>query len=163
MPRRSAAPAALVLLLLVGSAACAPGRRPPPNFQPETDYSAERDAIREVLRRQVAAWNAGDLGDFMAGYAQTDSLRFASGGTVRRGWQMTLERYQQTYPDRTAMGTLAFSDLDVRVLSDEAAYVFGRWRLTRAEDAPGGLFTLVFAQQPSGAWRIVHDHTSAAE
>ena len=163
MPRRSAAPVALALLLLVGSAACAPGRRPPPNFQPEADYAAEPEAIREVLRRQVDAWNAGDLEGFMAGYAQTDSLRFASGGVVRRGWQATLERYQQTYPDRAAMGTLAFSDLDVRVLSEEAAYVFGRWQLTRAEDALGGLFTLVFARQPDGAWRIVHDHTSAAE
>ena len=39
---------------------------------------------------------------------------------------------------------------------------FGRWRLERAQDAPSGLFTLLFRRTSAG-WRIVHDHTSAAE
>jgi ketosteroid isomerase-like protein len=96
----------------------------------------------------------------MAGYARTDTLRFASGGTVRRGWQATLERYQRGYPDRAAMGTLSFDRLDITPLSDGWALVFGAWRLTRADDAPHGLFTLVLRRTDDG-WRIVHDHTSS--
>jgi uncharacterized protein (TIGR02246 family) len=128
---------------------------------PRFDPAAERTAIRAVLDEQVAAWNAGDLERFMAGYAQTDSLRFASGGSVRHGWTTTLERYQSSYPDRAAMGTLSFEQIDIRVLSPEWAMVFGAWRLDREQDAPNGLFTLVFQRRAAG-WRIVHDHTSSA-
>ena len=59
-----------------------------------------------MLDAQVAAWNAGSVRGFMDGYARTDSLRFASGGTVHTGWQATLDRYRRSYPDHAAMGTL---------------------------------------------------------
>lgn len=89
-------------------------------------------------------------------------MRFASGGEVTRGWQETLDRYKQRYPDRTSMGTLVFSDLDTTVLTPDAALVFGRWRLRRAKSQPHGLFTLLLRKTGAG-WRIVADHTSAAE
>jgi ketosteroid isomerase-like protein len=72
-----------------------------------------------------------------------------------------LERYKKTYPDKAAMGHLRFSDIDITVVSSDAALVFGRWHLDRAKDELNGLFTLFFRQTPEG-WRIVHDHTSAA-
>lgn len=143
-----------VLMVVVGFAGCQPNA---PRFDP----AAERAAIRAVLDEQVAAWNAGDLERFMDGYVQTDSLRFASGGSVRYGWATTLERYQSSYPDRAAMGTLAFEQIAIRVLSPEWAMVFGAWRLDREQDAPSGLFTLIFQRRAEG-WRIVHDHTSSA-
>lgn len=127
---------------------------------PEAPAAAE-SAIRAVLQAQQQAWNEGDLEGFMVGYAQTDTLRFASGGTERTGWQAALEGYQQGYPDRTAMGTLAFEVRDVDVLAPRWALVFGAWRLDRAEDTPQGLFTLLFHRTDDGAWQIVHDHTSA--
>ena len=120
------------------------------------------EAIIEVMRAAEAGWNAGDHESYMACYVPTEDLRFASGGTVTRGWQTTLARYRKRYPDAAAMGTLVFSDLDVTVLADDAAYVFGRWSLERAEDRPHGLFTLVFRRFDEG-WRIVHDHTSSAD
>ena len=148
-----------VLVLALALAGCAASG--PAAFSPD----GEADAIRAVMAQQQAAWNAGSLEGFMEGYARTDRLRFASGGSVRTGWQTTLDAYQRGYPDRSAMGTLAFSGLDVQVLSAQHAVVFGRWRLQRAEDAgpedgPGGLFTLLFEKRPEG-WRVVHDHTSS--
>jgi ketosteroid isomerase-like protein len=127
-----------------------------------TDGPASERAIRAVLDAQVDAWNRGSVRGFMEGYARTDSLRFASGGTVRRGWQAALDGYERGYPDADAMGTLRFDSLDVRVIAPEWAVVFGRWRLQRAEDAPNGLFTLLFHQRAEG-WRIVHDHTSSGD
>jgi ketosteroid isomerase-like protein len=59
------------------------------------------------------------------------------------------------------MGTLAFSDIEVTMVSPDAAVVLGRWSLKRANDEPHGRFTLIFKRLPEG-WRIVHDHTSAA-
>jgi ketosteroid isomerase-like protein len=80
---------------------------------------------------------------------------------VIHGWQTVLDRYVKKYPDRAAMGTLTFSDLDIAMLSPDAAVVLGRWRLKRAQDEPNGVFTLIFRKTADG-WRIVHDHTSAA-
>ena len=120
-------------------------------------------SIRAVLAAQAAAWNAGDVAGFMDGYTRGPELRFASGNEVTRGWQETLDRYRRRYPDRAAMGTLDFSDLEVSVLSADAATAFGRWRLRRADGTePAGLFTLLLRREADGKWRIVADHTSSA-
>ena len=71
-------------------------------------------------------------------------LRFVSGGTITYGWQQMLARYRQCYPDKAAMGTLAFTDLVVSELAPDAALVFGRWQLTPEQDAPHGLFMLTW-------------------
>ena len=60
------------------------------------------------------------------------------------------------------MGTLSFSDLDIRLLDGDYALVIGRWALARAaaDGGPaGGLFTLTLHHGPDG-WRILVDHTS---
>ena len=58
------------------------------------------------------------------------------------------------------MGALAFTELEVKPLSEHYALATGRWRLERAGDQPRGRFTLLFRRTPAG-WRIVHDHTSS--
>lgn len=131
---------------------------------PSTRAAGETPAtasIRLILQTQADAWNRGDLDAFMQTYAPVDDLRFASGGNVTYGWKPTLERYRQRYPDRAAMGTLAFSELTVTELSPDAALVFGHWQLTRTHDQPHGLFTLLVRRTPDG-WKIFSDHTSSA-
>jgi len=117
--------------------------------------------IRSVLRAQQDAWNRGDIDGFMNGYARSASTVFVSEDTIRRGWETVRERYRKKYSDRAKMGTLAFSDLEIMLLSPDAGVVLGRWSLKRANDQPHGRFTLIFKRLPEG-WRIVHDHTSAA-
>jgi uncharacterized protein (TIGR02246 family) len=117
--------------------------------------------IRSILRAQQDAWNRGDIDGFMNGYARSVSTVFISEDSVRRGWETVRARYRQKYSDRAKMGTLSFSDIEINVLSSDAAVVLGRWRLERAKDRPHGRFTLIFRRLPGG-WRIVHDHTSAA-
>jgi ketosteroid isomerase-like protein len=117
--------------------------------------------IRSALRAQQEAWNRGDIDAFMNGYARSASTVFVSEDTIRRGWETVRARYRKKYSDRAKMGTLAFSDLDITLLSPDAAVVLGRWSLKRANDQPHGRFTLIFKRLPEG-WRIVHDHTSAA-
>src|SRR5947208_12819967 len=117
--------------------------------------------IRSVLRAQQDAWNRGDIDGFMNGYARSASTVFVSEDTIRRGWETVRERYKEKYSDRAKMGALTFSDLDITLLSPDAAVVLGRWSLKRANDQPHGRFTLIFKRLPEG-WRIVHDHTSAA-
>ena len=141
------------VLLLLACSGCA--------HMPSTAATAEPE-IRAVLDAQVRAWNAGDLRGFMEGYARSDQTRFQSGGDVSLGWQTVFNRYQKRYGDQASMGVLKFSEVEVRILAPDAAFAVGRWRLDRAQDAPSGLFTLLFRRQSAG-WRIVHDHTSAAE
>ena len=117
--------------------------------------------IRSVLRAQQDAWNRGDVDGFMNGYGRSASTVFVSEDTIRRGWETVRERYRKKYSDRAKMGTLAFSDLEIMLLSPDAGVVLGRWSLKRANDQPHGRFTLIFKRLPEG-WRIVHDHTSSA-
>jgi uncharacterized protein (TIGR02246 family) len=118
--------------------------------------------IRALLQAQTEAWNRGDLAGFMLAYDRSDDLRFASGGTITRGWQTTLDRYRKRYPDQATMGKLTFTVIDVDLLAPDAAVVFGHWELARAKDHPWGLTTLTLRRRAEG-WRIVADHTSSAE
>ena len=115
--------------------------------------------IRKVMDDQSAAWNRGDIEGFMHGYWNSPQLVFVSGTNVTRGWQPTLDRYKKGYDSREKMGTLTFSDLEITVLSKDAAVVLGSWSLARQGDNPHGKFTLIFRKFRDG-WRIVMDHTS---
>ncbi len=127
--------------------------------QSEKQKSAIASEIRQVMNEQTAAWNRGDIDGFMQGYWNSDKLVFVSGDNLTYGWKPTLERYKKNYDSRAKMGTLTFSDLEIEVLSKDAAKVLGSWALAREKDNPKGKFTLIFRKFKDG-WRIVHDHTS---
>lgn len=145
----------LIILLLLVSSVLFPQ-------ESAVDTAAVRTAIVAVIDRQITGWNGGSVDEFMVGYARSDSLRFASGGTVTYGWKPMLERYKSRYSSREMMGTLTFSNVAVSVISMDAALAFGKWELKRKADTPHGLFTLLF-RRVGGTWVIVHDHTSSAE
>lgn len=138
-----------------------PGSGPPAGEQlGGVGVTGPAGKILAVLNAQQRAWNEGDIESFMAGYWHSEDLRFASGGSVSKGWAATLTRYKERYDSRAKMGTLSFSNVDVTMLGGDSALVFGHWKLVRANDTPGGLFSLVFRKM-GGAWVIVHDHTSS--
>lgn len=139
--------ASVVASLMVG---CGPAVR-----------SVDRALVHSLLASQAEAWNRGDIDAFMESYWKSPNLTFSSGGTVHQGWQATVDRYRRRYPDRDAMGNLAF-DLDqVRALGPNAALALGRWHLDR--DKPiGGNFSLIL-ERIDNRWLIVHDHTSVLE
>ena len=132
-------------------------RRVPKSPKEDKDVTA----VRAVLESQAAAWNRGDIEGYMEGYAKEDSTTFVSGDNIMRGWQAVLERYKARYDTRAKMGTLAFSELEIKPLSEYYIMASGRWQLTRESDTPHGRFTLIFRRTSAG-WRIVHDHTSSA-
>lgn len=145
---------ALVLLL----AACALSAQPP---------ASDEAQIRAALTAQVAAWNNGDIPAFMQSYEDSPDTTFI-GTTLRKGYQPILERYRKNYTSREQMGTLSFSDLDVRLLpgvcgKTELALVTGKFHLQRTAHGDAtkddGIFSLVWRKGPHG-WKIVLDHTS---
>ena len=117
-------------------------------------------AVRAVLDAQAAAWNRGDIDGYMDGYARDETTIFISGDSITRGWKTVLDRYKRNYDTREKMGTLAFTELEIKPLGD--LYIAtGRWQLTRQGDTPRGRFTLILRRTGAG-WRIIHDHTSSA-
>jgi ketosteroid isomerase-like protein len=121
-------------------------------------------AVERVLRDQQEAWNRHDLDAFMTGYWNSPDLTFFSGGDEHNGWQAAMDRYRAKYAGPGhEMGQLEFSSLRIEMLSSDAAFVRGAWHLTMPDGkTPHGLFTLVIRKFPDG-WKIVHDHTSAAQ
>lgn len=124
----------------------------------------DQASIERVLRTQVEAWNHHDLDSFMTGYWNSPQLTFFSGGKENHGWQEALDHYRATYSGPGhEMGKLDFSDLRIEMLGPDAAFVRGAFKLTMSDGkTPHGIFTLVFRRFPDG-WKIVHDHTSAAQ
>jgi hypothetical protein len=64
-------------------------------------------AVRKVLDAQVAAWNRGDITDFMQGYKDSPSTTFV-GKTVHHGYATILDRYQKTYTGKEKDGPAYF-------------------------------------------------------
>jgi ketosteroid isomerase-like protein len=146
------------LLLFCGSSIS--GQAPTNNSM--TDNA--KAEVEHVLRVQQEAWNHHDLEGFMAGYWNSPELTFFSGAKENHGWQATIDRYRAVYASPGhEMGKLEFSGLRIKALGADAAFVRGSWQLTMSDGkTPHGLFTLIFRKFPDG-WKIVHDHTSAAE
>jgi hypothetical protein len=122
--------------------------------------ASDRKAILKVLDEQTENWNKGRLEKFMQGYWQSDSLMFVGRSGITYGWQNVLNNYETNYPDKDHRGTLRFEIVKVDLLSKDAAYVVGRFFLTRpkAGDA-NGHFTLLW-RKIRRKWVIVSDHSS---
>jgi L-asparaginase / beta-aspartyl-peptidase len=143
-----AVPLALSLLAILGCAA--------------PDVAHDRQEILGVLSAQAAAWNRGDLAEFLEGYRRSDRTVFAGGDAVHRGFDAMAKRYRETYSSRSKMGRLTFSRLTFEQLEGDQAVVTGSWELelTDSDKRPGGVFTLIWRKFDEG-WKIVHDHTSS--
>ncbi|HLY18591.1 MAG TPA: SgcJ/EcaC family oxidoreductase [Bryobacteraceae bacterium] len=123
---------------------------------------AQPDDVRAVLERSQEAWNRGDLAAFASYYDDSPETTFVGREVVKGGVQAILNRYRKSYPTREAMGTLAFSNVEVRMLAPDAALVTGEYHLERTSAGGGnasGRYTLILRKTPAG-WKIIHDHTS---
>ena len=128
----------------------------------------DQAAIKAVMEASVAAWNRGDVLDFMSSYEDSPETTFVGSASVNKGFQPILARYKQNYATKGQMGTLTFKDLDVRLLPTasgvtEYAVVTGSFHLERDEKGTAskddGIFSLVWHKGPGG-WKILLDHTA---
>src|SRR3954466_15380564 len=84
--------------------------------------SADEQAVRAAMDKQVREWNNGNIPVFMETYAKTDSLMFIGSKGITYGWDSTLARYKRTYPDKATMGTLTFELKELKQLSERYYY-----------------------------------------
>jgi len=150
--RRFVRPVAVLALLCSAAVVLAAPRSAP-------TAPSDEAAVRKVLDDQAVAWNHGDVDAFLTGYWNSEQTVFAGSQGFTRGWQGVHDRYRKSYPDRKAMGTLTFSNLEVTMFCHDAALALGHWHLDREAGPLGGVFSLVLRKFPEG-WRIIADHTS---
>jgi uncharacterized protein (TIGR02246 family) len=130
---------------------------------PDPLHTASRQelSIIKVLVAQENAWNKGDLAGFASSFKDSpDTLVITH--TVSRGFTGLLDEYRRDYPTKAAMGTLAYSELEVHPLDENFAVVIGKYHLERSKKDGGnaeGLFSLVFENTDNG-WKIIVDHTT---
>ena len=121
--------------------------------------SADQKEILQLLDKQTAAWNRGNIDEFMHGYWENDSLMFIGSSGVTYGYNNTLNNYKKNYRDTAHMGQLKFNILQVKKISADAYFVVGKWFLKRSVGDVGGHYTLLF-RKIKGKWVIVADHSS---
>jgi uncharacterized protein (TIGR02246 family) len=123
---------------------------------------AQTAEVEQVLKDSDAAWNRGDLAAFASYYDDSPETTFIGREVVRGGVAAILARYQRAYPTREAMGTLTFSEVEVRPLADGVSLATGKFTLRRSAAGGGdasGRFTLIL-ERKTDKWKIIHDHTS---
>ena len=111
------------------------------------------EMVKELMKKQEMAWNAGDIEGFMLPYNNSDSLIFVGSSGITYGWKNTLERYRKSYPDKASMGELSFTFIKTEQLSTDCIYVLGKWSLKK-EKAASGHFTLIW-KKVNGHWTTI--------
>ena len=146
----------LLVLIMIVAAVCSFAQAP-----------GDDAALRAAMNAQVVAWNKGDVAGFMQAYENSPETTFV-GSSVNKGYESILKRYQAKYTNSVQMGTLTFSNLQVRRLPGsygavEYAVMTGNFHLERTQKGAAtkddGIFSLVWHKGPDG-WKIVLDHTS---
>ena len=125
-----------------------------------TATQQELDVIK-ILLKQESAWNHGDLDSFVQCYKDSPDTLFIT-HQISRSFAGMVEEYHRDYPTKAAMGTLAFSELEVHPLDEKFAVVIGKYHLERNKKEGGnadGIFSLVFEKTDKG-WKIIIDHTT---
>lgn len=125
------------------------------------DVSAKgnKEAIRTMLAAQVTEWNKGNIEGYMHGYWENDSLLFIGSKGPRYGYEVTLKKYKEAYPDQAHMGQLTSVITRMERLSRKCYFVVGTWALKRTAGDVGGSYTLLI-KKIKGHWMVVADHSS---
>ena len=129
-------------------------------FAQNTLSEKEKNNINSLLNKQVEAWNKENLEKFMETYWRNEKLVFVGSRGPTYGWQATLDSYKRGYPDKAAMGKLAFKILELSKIDRNTVFLIGRFEVTREARDLSGHFTLVL-QKIDGNWKIISDHSSS--
>jgi ketosteroid isomerase-like protein len=159
MPRlfRVSAIAVLLFTAVLSGASSAQAQ----DLQALTTASREQLDVIKVLLGQQEAWNRGDIDAFAQSYKDAPDTLVVT-HQISHGFAGLVEEYRHDYPNKAAMGTLTFSELEARALDAQFAVVVGKYHLERGRKEGGnadGLFSMVLEKTDKG-WKIVLDHTT---
>ncbi len=124
--------------------------------------AADFKAVVELFRAGSDAWNRGDVAGYLATYADTETVRWVSGGQMLVGRKAIAATFKERFPRAEGMGKLSLKNLQVDVLTPLDALAVGEWHQQLGGTERAGIFTVRLAKFPVG-WRIVLDHASALD
>lgn len=118
--------------------------------------------VKQVVEKQVADWNRGELDSFLTGYLKSPDISYVSDDGEILGYYALMARYAEKYgADKKSMGQLSFSKMRVVELGPKNALCVGHWSVKRNAGAPvEGVCSLVLENTDKG-WKIIHDHSSS--
>ena len=141
----------LIAVVAALSLACHARTSPAPSSPADAE-------IRAVLDSTAAGWNRGDLGPYMAAYAE-DADAGGSNGFVHGPVAIEEGMRRGFWKNGRPAQQLRYEHLTIRMLGASDALVTGQYVLSGA-GLPDrtGWFTTVWEQRPQG-WRMIHDHS----
>ncbi len=122
------------------------------------DIEEAENEITAVFDQFKVLWNDENLEEVMECFWNSEKFTFQSGNKRLHGWDALYSRYKEGFTGGK-WRILNFTDMEIKVLSNDIAYVLGRWQLQSEDSSEEGLFTSILLRMPEG-WRIVNDHSS---
>ena len=112
--------------------------------------------IRALFESGCAAWNRGDIDGYLADYWHSDKVRWVSEGMVSYGFEAIASAFKSRFDTPENMGKLEVANLEIQLLSESDALVFGGWTQTTRTARRNGVFT-VHMKKIDGEWLAIAD------
>ena len=112
-------------------------------------------AIIAMIEAARDAYNNGDLQYGLRNFIDTEELRLVSPSGIVQGWNALMCKVDSFDP-AFDFGTLHYSDLEVKFLSDQCALITTKWERTLNGKAYKGYSSAIFVETDKG-WRVIHD------
>ncbi|HLY53296.1 MAG TPA: nuclear transport factor 2 family protein [Steroidobacteraceae bacterium] len=141
--------AALMALITLAGCAAHPGQVSP---------QSARAAALAILAHGAAAWNRGDLDDFMSDYAP--DATYVTPRAVVHGRDNIRARYLPRFAPGAVRDSLRFEGLEVDVVGEGALNAIAYYVLFRGDSVTARGPTSLLMRRVGGRWFIVHDHSS---
>lgn len=148
----------IVVSVLLIAASCGKSKQRTDEGEYKLSASDKEEIMTTFIETQDA-WNTGNLEGFMKGYWKSEKLVFTGVGGPTYGYNATLLRYKQSYPDTETMGMLKFTVKDLYKIDSKTVIMIGKYYLSRSIGDMVGHYTLVW-QRIDNNWLIISDHSS---
>jgi uncharacterized protein (TIGR02246 family) len=120
--------------------------------------------VYDVLLQMLDRWNAHDLDGHLDVYWKSPELLVVIDSEQFTGWQQLHDSYINGYPDRSAMGFINPTRIQVKLLKPDLALALTWWTIA----FPSTKVTVVGnttmnLQKFDNVWKVVAAHSSTAE
>ena len=125
------------------------------------DNLTKKDEIKilDNFKKQEYYWNLGDLDGFMKAYSKVDTIQTISSIGVTYSYNNILNNYKTYFPEEK-MGTLSYTNLSLKRLSNKLYFVTGEFNLKFLnQKVKYGWFSAVLKKYKND-WYIIADHSS---
>jgi ketosteroid isomerase-like protein len=123
--------------------------------------NSDDQQIHEALLKMLDRWNAHDIEGYMEVYQKSPELLVIIDSEQFNGWQQLHDSYINGYADRSTMGFIQPTRIQVKMLKPDLALALTWWSISfpTAKRKVVGTTTLDF-EKFNANWKIVASHTS---